>query len=187
MTKKLPAHDKWVCLRCRWTAKLPRLDVRTQDRPGYRCPKCNAQLLWTGTAFRPPRKGDDEGWRVVEKLLEAGFRFHATRQRHQVPRTLKEVSPWLEARSEPEGWLAERMVSVGTRDAGPVVRWGRMELPHRQRVLIWADDGWCEGSVLLRGDGGSVLARPVVKLKRAGRSIPLSSQSRVRVPDTRDV
>ena len=69
---KVAAHDKWVCIGCRWTAKIEFVDVRTPNRPSYRCPKCRTKMVWAGTAFRPPRKGDDEGWLVVEQLPQTG-------------------------------------------------------------------------------------------------------------------
>lgn len=178
--RKLAAHDEWVCLRCRWTAKLPLVDVRSPELAGHRCPGCGRRMLWTGTAFRPPRQDDDEGWEVVRSLLEAGFRYHGTRSRRRVPRTRKELEAWLAAQAAPEGWLAEKVVRVRRGASGPAVRWGPRELADRERVVVWHDGAWREGELLLTGDGGRPLAAPVVKLARRG-SVALATGSRVRV------
>jgi hypothetical protein len=70
--RKPQAHDRWVCFRCRWTTKLALVDVRSAHRPSYACPRCRVPMQWTGTAFRPPRRGDDEGWQVAFAFAPAG-------------------------------------------------------------------------------------------------------------------
>src|SRR5690348_17082146 len=89
--KKVPAHDRWVCLGCRWSTKIALIDARATNRPSYKCPRCAKRMLWTGTAFRPPRRDDDEGWLIAERILVAGHRFRATRNRGRFPRRLAEV------------------------------------------------------------------------------------------------
>jgi hypothetical protein len=180
--RKIAAHDKFVCLDCRWTAKLPLVDVRVADRPSYRCPKCNKGMLWTGTAFRPPRKDDDEAWRVVEALLNAGFRFRSTRLRQRYPRSAKELDRWLQAQRESDRWLPERKVLIEAGKPHPIVRCGRRKVGDREGVLLWLHGLWAEGRVILFGDGRRPLASPVVKLQATRQLVPLTSRSRLRLP-----
>lgn len=70
-----PYKTHWVCLSCHFTGKwTPALtDPRLERR---RCPPCGE---WTfvdaGRDFRPPRKGDRNGWSVIVKLLATGARY----------------------------------------------------------------------------------------------------------------
>lgn len=178
--RKVSAHDKWVCLACRWTAKIPLVDVRSADRPSYRCPKCRRKMLWTGTAFRPPRKGDEEGWAVVEKLLATGFLYVSTSQRRRVPRTLKELDAWLRAAEAPASWLPERRVRIQPQEGHQVASCGQSGLRDGQEVLVWHEGKWLVGQVRLRY-GGKVLRSPVVKVSGSMRSIPLAAGQRLRV------
>jgi hypothetical protein len=178
--RKVPAHDKWVCLACRWIAKIPLVDVRSAERPSYRCPKCRRKMLWTGTAFRPPAKGDDEGWEVVDKLLATGFLYVTTSQRRRVPRTLKELDAWIRAAESPATWLPERRVRIQPEEGRRAVYCGQSGLRDGQEVLIWHEDKWLEGRVSLRY-GGKVLPSPVVKLSGPLKTIPLVAGQRLRV------
>jgi hypothetical protein len=181
-SRKLAAHDKWVCVGCRWTAKIPRVDVRSSNCPSYRCPKCGVTMLWTGTAFRPPRKQDDEAWSVLEGLFAAGFRFDSTSERGRVPRTRKELEAWRRERESPDGWLPECPARVRRGDAGPVVHGARRALTHGERVLLWHEGAWSEGWLRLQGDGGLPLANPVVvALARPHRAVMLTAGSRLRL------
>ena len=182
--KKLPAYDKWVCLPCRWTAKVPLVDARVPDRPSYRCPRCRAPMRLAGTAFRPPTRTDEEGWRVLEQLFAAGFRFDATRERRRVPRTLREVEAWLAERQRPDGWVAERRARIRHRAGRPVVRCGELELEDREHVLLWHAGAWLEGTVLLPGPGG-VPRAPLVKLTERRRTVLLPSGARLRLRSKR--
>jgi hypothetical protein len=138
-------------------------------------------MLCTGTAFRPPRKDDNEGWVVVERLLTTGFRFFSTSQRRRVPRTLKELEAWIRAREGPDGWLPERRVRIRRDASRPVLRWGQHELVDGRQVLIWHEGDWLEGRVRLLGDGRKVLPNPVVTVRRTRRSVQLTSDVRLRL------
>lgn len=186
-TRKLPAYDKWVCVPCRWTAKIPLIGVHAPDRPSYRCPKCGAQMRWTGTAFRPPRKGDEEGWLVVERLFAAGFRFHATRERRRLPRTLRELDAWLAEQERPDSWVAERRALIRQRAGRPVVRCGDHELRDCEPVLLWYGGAWLEGKLLLPGPGRAHLRDALVKLTVRRRSVVLASGARLRLRSKRDL
>lgn len=179
--KKTPAHDKWVCLNCRWTAKIELVDVRASDRPSYRCPKCRSKMLWTGTAFRPPKRNDDEAWLVVEKLLATGLRFHTTSTRRRVPRTLRDLDVWLAEQDRPDVWLQERRARVRPSDVGPVVQCGDCHVVDGEQLLMWHQARWAEGTLRRRGDGGIVLKSPVVRLTHGGRSVTLTSGARLRL------
>lgn len=180
-TRKVAAHDRWVCVRCRWTASFPLIDVRATSRPSYVCPTCQVKMQWTGAAFRPPPRTDDDGWLAVEKLLAAGITFRSSSQRRRIPRTPSEVDRWLALQIQDDAWLPEGKVSVVTRRDGTLaVRCGRRTLVDRERVLVWID-GWREGSVRLCGDGGKPLGSPVVLVASPRRTVSLSPPTRLRV------
>ncbi len=178
---KHAAHDKWVCLACRWTAKIELVDGRAPARPSYRCPKCRAKMLFTGTAFRPPRKDDDEGWTVVGRVLATGFRFDTTSERQRVPRTLREFDAWARERTAPDIWLPEQRVRVKRPSGGLAVSCGRQAVRDRQDVLVWSGDRWTAGEVRLTGDGSVQLANAVVVLSRPRRAVALTTGARMRV------
>jgi hypothetical protein len=159
------------------------VDIRSTNQPSYRCPKCGLTMLWTGTAFRPPKKGDDDGWAVVRRIFDSGFRFRPTARRMRFPKTLNEVDAWLKAQGKDRRWLAERKVSVRKGRGEAAVRWGRRLLEHGQPLLIWSSGAWHEGTLRLRGDGFIPLASPVIRLPRERRSVVLTSRSRVRLPE----
>ena len=184
--KKLAAHDKWLCLPCRWTAKLPCVDVRAVDRPSYRCPRCGQRMQWTGTAFRPPRKDDEARWAVVSALLAAGVLFHPSGERRRLPRTQRELARWRASALQSPTWLPERKVSLGPRAPARLVRWGRRTLAHQQPVLVWLEGAWHEGRLVLHGDGFAPLPSPVVRLRATRRSVPLTARSRLRLPAVPD-
>jgi hypothetical protein len=177
---KTPAHDRWACVDCRWSVKLALLDIRTPSRPSYACPKCGHRMLWTGTAFRPPRRDDDEGWRVAARILAAGHRFRATRARKKFPRTPAEVDRWLELQATGREWLAEKPLSVETpRGGGVRVRAGRRTIVDGEPILVLYRGHWTEGRVRYHGDGHTALATPLVKLSRT--SVALTARTRARV------
>jgi transposase-like protein len=186
VTLKSAAHDRWVCVSCRWTAKVPLVDSRSSQRPSYACPKCALRMQWTGTAFRPPRRDDDEAWQVAERLLAAGVRFRATRQRQRMPRTLAEVGPWLEQQRD-DAWLGERTAAVSqAADGSWSCRCGRRALADRDHVRVWQDGAWQDGHLQLLGDGGKRLPQPVITLVGSPqRTLPLTATTRLRVPRRR--
>jgi hypothetical protein len=185
-TKKVPAHDRWVCLDCRWSAKIALIDARASNRPTYKCPKCAKRMLWTGTAFRPPRRADNEGWLIAERILLAGHRFRATRDRERFPRTLVEVDAWLESHARGHRWLEENPISVEKTSVGELkVRSGRRLLIDGEPLLVLNGGAWDEGRLRLRGDGRRPLSGPMVNLPSARRSLPLTSGTRVRLKSMR--
>lgn len=64
-------HKK-VCLDCK-------LSLNRDFDPGlglsYPCPECGKAMILLPHRFRPPRKADEQGWRVVRFLIENGFYF----------------------------------------------------------------------------------------------------------------
>ncbi|MFP8886476.1 deoxyxylulose-5-phosphate synthase [Streptomyces mangrovi] len=82
------AKTSYVCLPCRASYKQP--------YPGdheRRCPRCGEGLAHIGSAFAAPRRRDDEGWRVLTVLVNAGIHFHKSccAGPGYRPRTLREV------------------------------------------------------------------------------------------------
>jgi hypothetical protein len=139
-------------------------------------------MLCAGTAFRPPRKEDEEGWRIAERILRAGFRFLATSRRQRFPRKIAEVDPWLESQRMGRAWLAEKKLSVEKMPGGGVrVRSGQRTLTNDEPILILHGGTWIEGSVKLRGDGGKPLAGSFVTLSATRCTVPLTSRTRVRI------
>ena len=175
---KQPARDRWACFACRWSAKIPLIDARSPDGPKYKCTSCGKPMVFTGNAFRPPRRGDDEAWDVAERLIRAGYRFHGTSERRSFPRTRRELELWLAERSAERSWLPERSMAI---DAGGVVRWGTRLVRDREPVLVLVDGHWRQACVRLRGDGGVRLSSPVIALQRSRRFIPITSTTRVRL------
>jgi len=41
----------------------------------YPCPNCQEGMILLPHRFRPPKKSDDQKWKVVEYLLNQGFRY----------------------------------------------------------------------------------------------------------------
>ena len=64
--RPLTAH---ACFACRKSYKLD--PERSQT-----CPECGGTAHWMGRAFKAPRRRDEKQWAKVERLYEAGFRFH---------------------------------------------------------------------------------------------------------------
>ncbi|WP_031012282.1 hypothetical protein [Streptomyces sp. NRRL F-5727] len=66
-------RSSYVCLPCRGSYKQG-----SEHGHEHRCPRCGEPMIGVGTAFQPPRRRDDEGWRVLSVLLHAGVRFHTS-------------------------------------------------------------------------------------------------------------
>ncbi|MFE2932177.1 deoxyxylulose-5-phosphate synthase [Streptomyces sp. NPDC059278] len=83
-----PAKTSFVCLPCRASYKQP----YGEDRQRI-CPRCAGALIHVGSAFAAPRRRDDEAWRTLSVLLNAGVRFHKSccGGPGYRPRTLREI------------------------------------------------------------------------------------------------
>ena len=134
-------------------------------------------MIWTGTAFRPPRRNDEEGWEVAERLIRAGYRFYSTSQRQLFPRTLRELESWLAERRAKQTWLPEQPIALVR---GGAIRWGPRLLKDCEPALVLVERRWLEGCVRLRGDGGVRLSSPVIALPPR-RFIPITAGLRVRL------
>ncbi|MGW0604866.1 deoxyxylulose-5-phosphate synthase [Streptomyces sp. NPDC002640] len=88
------ARTSYVCLPCRasWKQAFPRRG--DEGRVGV-CPRCAGPLIHAGSVFAAPARRDEEGWRVVGVLLNAGVDFRSTCccgcGPGYPPRTLREV------------------------------------------------------------------------------------------------
>jgi len=92
-TKQYTYNLQHACFRCR---KVFRLAYHTKEHlraawlsrrisgrrpasefqePEHICPQCGGPVEMMGRAFRAPRADDLDGWRGVELLVQAGFRF----------------------------------------------------------------------------------------------------------------
>lgn len=63
-----------------------------------KCPDCAAKLHEMGPSFKAPKKSDDEQWKKVIQLWEAGFRFGSYRSypgAEPLPTALKEVAEFI--------------------------------------------------------------------------------------------
>ncbi len=132
-------------------------------------------MVCIGTAFRPPRGDDDEGWEVAERLVAMGHHFASTRRRQALPRTFKELESWLA--QQHDVWLAEKSVVFTENGA---LRVGRRELVDGERVMAWHAGAWREGELKCRGDGGRLLTRPNIVFGSL-RSQQVTPASRLRV------
>lgn len=135
-------------------------------------------MLFTGNAFRPPRRERDEQWSVAEQLVRAGYLYHATSNRQRMPRTRHELEQWFATRERDPGWLPERtLVSRpdGTLQAGSrIVR-------HGEEVLVLVAGQWKAATVRLRGDGARSLSSPVIALLSSRRYVAIDAQTRLRL------
>ncbi|MCW8130878.1 MAG: hypothetical protein KIS92_11045 [Planctomycetota bacterium] len=66
------------------------------------CPECKRPMFDMGLDFKAPRKSNRTSWKVAETLARNGFTFHdcGCGMGVRVPRTMREVTQWLEARRE---------------------------------------------------------------------------------------
>ncbi|MDA0566792.1 hypothetical protein LG943_21110 [Streptomonospora sp. S1-112] len=86
-----------VCPPCRFAVKRRADAVRADGTTD--CPRCGRTMVDAGQDLAVPRAGDDEGWRVLTLLLEAGVTFHSSccGGPGWRPRTLREVKERLAA------------------------------------------------------------------------------------------
>ena len=89
----------YVCFTCRTSFKRP----RGQDGPP--CPSCAGPTVGLSEKFQAPPKKDVKAWRVVEFLVENGFRFASIWERDErglclhvpgaYPRTMDEAKEFV--------------------------------------------------------------------------------------------
>lgn len=165
LRRKMPAHDRWACIDCRWSTKIPLIDSRVLDRPAYACTHCGKKMLFTGNNFRPPRRDDEEGWLVAARILLTGFRFQETQNRQQFPTKLSEVDAWIASKHKARQWQREITLSWQKEPDGTLmVRAGRRLLSHCERMLVLHKGNWEEGQLWLHGWGSSELNAPIANL-----------------------
>jgi hypothetical protein len=178
---KQAAHSKWACFACRWVAKFTSGGVRATRRPSHVCPRCRTKMSSTGSAFRPPARTDDEGWQVAERFIALGYRYGVRRTRQALPRTRRELEAWLALAQQDDEWLPEGRIVLGRNRLGqPQWRLGRQVLADGERVMTWSAGAWHEATLTTRGDGGRILARPVVVLASTNQIRPVTAATRLR-------
>jgi hypothetical protein len=134
-------------------------------------------MTWTGTAFRPPKRDDLEGWEVARQVIAAGVRYLSTRSRQRMPRTRAELAAWQAARGQARRWLPERKL----RRTSAGLSWGPRALRDREPALVLVAGRWRAGQVKVRGDAGKRLAAPVIVLDGSAEIVALSLEARLRL------
>lgn len=69
-----------------------------------KCTKCEEVMILVHHKFKPPKKSDISGWKLVKLLMDNGFRFDAVYsnyQRMQYPKTLEEAEDFLKLYKAP--------------------------------------------------------------------------------------
>jgi hypothetical protein len=83
---------------------------------------------------------------------------------------------WLHA------FLPDRLLGKHRLERGrPAVQCGRQELADGERLLLFFEGSWLEGTLRLHGDGGVPIANPIVVLARPHRTVTLTIDSRLRL------
>lgn len=68
---------KSVCLSC----KIAFSNGNNADNPVLQiCPQCNDKMIQVNQKFKPPKKTDSKGWKIVTLLIENGFTFDSVYQ-----------------------------------------------------------------------------------------------------------
>lgn len=85
-------HKK-ICLDCRLT--LNREFDDGSKGLTYPCPNCQKEMILLPHRFRPPKKSDEQKWKVVEYLIGQGFRYEHTFR--DVPENIRDAKEfWAE-------------------------------------------------------------------------------------------
>ena len=91
-------HKK-ICLDCRLT--LNREFDDGSKRLTYPCPNCQKEMILLPHRFRPPKKSDEQKWKVVEYLIGQGFRYEHTFR--EVPENIRDAKEfWAELQRRKE-------------------------------------------------------------------------------------
>jgi len=64
-------HKK-VCLDCKLSLNR---NFDNGSDVSYPCPECSKPMILLPHRFRPPKKMDENGWKLVRLLIENGFYF----------------------------------------------------------------------------------------------------------------
>lgn len=106
----------YVCFHCRKQFKKPSsktVRVTASFRPisshsgvdkdiyDYPCPQCGRRMRMIGKNFRAPKQSDAEGWKIAERLLDAGF-SHDYRTGIAYPKRLADVDEFIHHRRATE-------------------------------------------------------------------------------------
>lgn len=83
-------HKK-VCLDCRIC--LNREFDDGSEKRQYPCPKCGNEMILLPHRFRPPKKTEENKWKVVSYLITNGFKYDKVGE--DVPENLREAKDFL--------------------------------------------------------------------------------------------
>jgi hypothetical protein len=86
---------KNVCLNCRtaFSTGMDYYEIRIS-----KCTSCEEMMTLVNHKFRPPKKSDTSGWKLVKLLMDNGFRFDAVYKNYQrmpYPNTLEQAEEFL--------------------------------------------------------------------------------------------
>ncbi len=71
---------KNVCLNCKTAFGT---GMRYDDIRLSKCTKCEETMILVNHKFRPPKKTDVSGWKLVKLLTDNGFKFDAVYSNYQ--------------------------------------------------------------------------------------------------------
>lgn len=97
---------KKVCLFCR---KAFNVDINVSKDVNLTCPECGHGVLMINHNFRPPKKEDLKGWKVVELLTSKGFNYDHVWEKDEsgsyshvpYPTTLKDAEEFVDRYGKP--------------------------------------------------------------------------------------
>lgn len=85
----------FACLVCRVSSKVPSdNDLLTETTRRAPCPECGRPMQYMGRTFQAPRRSAVRKWRVVERLIQAGYRFESMGN-CSLPTTQRELEEFL--------------------------------------------------------------------------------------------
>jgi hypothetical protein len=199
----MPVLYQFACFSCRKVFKQS-----SSDQVGANiCPECAKPMSYMGTAFRAPKQENVDQWKKAELLIAAGFHF--TKDAGPKPRTLKDLSAFLEAhrlaKRSPGERLLDDLKARGSGTETPVTRaksQGRVkrlnlegrprfellgrELTSWSRVLVKVGARWREGTFRYTGDSGKMVEPHVMVDTTAGmigHRVFVTKQTVLRWPD----
>jgi hypothetical protein len=86
---------QFACFQCRKVFKR-RVTFYRGETENQTCLKCGAQMWFTGTAFKAPRRENVNQWSKAELLIKNGILFHPNAGYR--PNVLREVAPFLKTK-----------------------------------------------------------------------------------------
>ena len=64
---------KNICLNCK---RVESLGSNSDNFRINKCPECSTQMVFVDQRFKPPKKDKKKEWKIVQFLIQNGFRYH---------------------------------------------------------------------------------------------------------------